>query len=386
MIVGRYHSVVGHPKRYVMMTAGTRPEILKLNPILRLLKITTLPSILFLTNQQGELARSTLVELEIESESLVSVRHESATLISDLCRIMDELDQIVKASPPSAIIIQGDTLSVLATAQVASFNKIPIIYIEAGLRTFNTLAPFPEEIVRRIVSQLSTINFAPTNVSAQNLIREGISEKSIHIVGNTSIDNLRISLAHSGHTDLLNRYLKLREKYSEIVLVTSHRRELQDQDRISISLAINELSKKHPDWLFIFPKHTNPNFSGIYDRYLLPNENIHRITPLDNKEIIALLRICSIVMTDSGGIQEEATALACPLIVLRDETERPECLLLESTLLGFKNEVDLEQKIEFLVDGFPYRGPRVISNSIFGDGYAAEKISEIIVEFFGDKK
>jgi len=330
----------------LLVVSGTRPEILKLYPIIEQLKQTPIKSKLLITNQQENLTRNTLLDLGLDSFNLESTRLGDATLVADLCRMMKEIDQMFQRSLPVALLVQGDTLSVLASAQVASFHKIPIFYVESGLRSFNKFAPFPEEMVRKTVSHLSTYNFAPTKISATNLIREGVNEESIHVVGNTSIDNLRLSINHEAHHDLLDTYLHLRDKFSEIVLVTSHRRELTNEERMNISLAINQLSEMHPDWLFIFPQHSNPRFSQAYNQFLIANENIHKVSPLSNREIIALLRVCSIVMTDSGGIQEEATALACPMIVLREQTERPECLQLESCYLGIGGVNDLVKRVE----------------------------------------
>ena len=367
----------------IIFIFGTRPEIIKLAPVILTLK--KYPQdynvIICNTEQQKELSNLTLAYFGLKADINLDCMRENQSLSSVQARILTSLDKVFQENEIDATIVQGDTMTVLCGALTSFYHKKPVFHVEAGLRSYDIYEPFPEEIMRQMTSRIADLHFAPTGVNKLALIREDISANKIHVVGNTVIDALFClseDVVEASKKYFEDKNIAIDDK---LVLITAHRRENHGERIDRILDAITYLVKKYSDHNFVIPVHPNPNVKNkIYDR-LEQFENVHLLAPLDYPYLVYLMKNAKLILTDSGGIQEEAPTFACPTLVMRYETERKEGVDAGvSKLVGADYEKILEESEKVLSSTKDLT--RLKAQNPYGDGTASKQIEEIIRLYF----
>lgn len=367
----------------IIFIFGTRPEIIKLAPVILTLK--KYPQdynvIICNTEQQKELSNQTLAYFGLKADINLDCMRENQSLSSVQARILTSLDKVFNENEIDATIVQGDTMTVLCGALTSFYHKKPVFHVEAGLRSYDIYEPFPEEVMRQMTSRVAELHFAPTEVNKKALLKEDISEDKIHIVGNTVIDALFClseDVIDDSRKFFENKNIPIDDK---LVLITAHRRENHGERIDRIIEAISYLAKKYSDHTFVIPVHPNPNvYNKIHDR--LGNfKNIHLIKPLDYPYLVYLMKNAKLILTDSGGIQEEAPTFACPTLVMRYETERKEGVEAGvSMLVGADYEKILKESEKVLSSTKELT--RLEAKNPYGDGTASVQIEKIIRSYF----
>lgn len=359
----------------ILLIIGTRPEAIKLLPLCKLLKEKGFHVTIVNTGQHRELLEPLWELFNVVPHFNLNVIKEAQSLAELTSILLIKIEEIVKQIKPKFIVAQGDTTSCMVGTLVGFYNKIKIAHVEAGLRTSDISSPFPEELNRRVVSLIADINFTPTEQATQNLINEKVRGEILK-TGNTGIDALlqilkKVRRDESGYFEKFKNVLK-----SKNILITGHRRENHGQRFEEIFTAIKELAFENPEVAFIYPVHFNPNVRNQVNAILNDVDNIHLIEPVNYDEMIFLMDQAYLIMTDSGGIQEEAPSLNKPVIILRDTTERPEGIHAGcSVLAGFKKETIKEVFYSIFHDQEKYRDMATIENP-YGDGKATERIAK----------
>lgn len=370
-------------KKNILVVFGTRPEVIKLAPVI--LELRKYPDkynvIVCNTEQQKELSNQTLAYFGLNADINLNVMRENQSLIGVQTRILQELDKVYTEHKVDATIVQGDTMTVLCGALASFYNKIPVFHVEAGLRSYDIYEPFPEEVMRQMTSRVAELHFAPTLINKEALLKENIDEKKIHVVGNTVIDAL-FCLSDETMKKASDFY---KEKditiNDKLVLITAHRRENHGERIDRIIEAIKMLVTRHKDHTFVIPVHPNPNVKNKIHERLGNYENVKLLTPLDYPYLVYLMKNAKLILTDSGGIQEEAPSFGCPTLVMRYETERQEGIDAGvSTLVGadYDKIVHLSEKI--LSD--TRENTRLKASNPYGNGTSAKQIEFIIEEYF----
>ena len=371
----------------VMLVFGTRPEAIKMCPLVKLLeKDKRFESIVCITAQHREMIDSVLEIFNIKPDYDLNIMSHGQSIVDISNKVLKGVYKIIEDIKPDIVLVHGDTSTTLNSALAGFYNNIPIGHIEAGLRTHNIYSPFPEEVNRRLTGALATLHFAPTIINQKNLLDENINPDKIYITGNTVIDAL-ISVIDKNlifKQDILNN---LDYKNKKIILLTTHRRENWGTPMENIFKAIIKLIEKNDDVEIIFPMHKNPSIIELshkyFDKY---KEKVHLIESLEYVEFANLMERVYLIMTDSGGIQEEAPTLGKPVIVLRTETERPEAIEAGTIVLGgIETENIYKVSMELLNDTNKYENMSKSSNP-YGDGRACEKIIEAIYNYFKNIK
>ena len=381
----------------ILLTFGTRPEAIKMAPLILELnkhrdKVKT---IVCVTGQHREMLDQVLSIFKIKPDYDLNIMKKGQDLYDITSKVLLGLRDILNETQPDIVLVHGDTTTSMAAALAAYYQQIPVGHIEAGLRTNNIYSPWPEEINRQLIGRISNYNFSPTSTSSVNLINEGVSEKSIYITGNTVIDSLYWVVNKIKSDGLLNVNLKeeiktfgynidrLQSNNRRMVLITGHRRENLGNGFIHIAQAIQELSSQFPNVDFVYPMHLNPNVrKSIYD--VLGNDlshfsNMFFIEPLEYLSFIYMMEKANIVLTDSGGIQEEAPSLKKPVLVMRDTTERPEAVDAGTVILvGTDKEKIVSNVNKLLTDNVYYQQMARAINP-YGDGKACKRIVEILL-------
>ncbi len=376
--------------RRIAVFIGTRPEAIKMAPVIAALKRSKLFEPLVVnTGQHRELIEQVIDLFEIEIDRDLAVMEPNQSLAPLLARLLTRIDFALSEMRPDMVLAQGDTSTVLATALAAFYRHIPFGHVEAGLRTGDLRSPFPEEGNRVLTSPLAALHFAPTKAAAENLRHEGIADTQIMTTGNTVIDALFMELQRQRQPhvqDLLAS--RMRERIGAdfgqrpFVLVTGHRRENFGSGFEQICDALATLAGRFPDHLFVYPVHLNPNVQTIVKRRLGSTENIRLIEPQPYAEFVALLASCRLALTDSGGVQEEAPSLGKPVLVMRDTTERPEGVVAGTAkLVGADAATILVEVTLLLSDNDAYRQMSEAINP-YGDGHAAQRILTAIEHYF----
>jgi UDP-N-acetylglucosamine 2-epimerase (non-hydrolysing) len=309
---------------------------------------------------------------------------QNQTLNSLTSRVLDTVENACHRFQPNIMLVQGDTTTAFASALAAYYSKIPVGHVEAGLRSHDIYNPFPEEANRKLVSVLSEIHFAPTAWSRDKLLAEGIPQEKIVVTGNTVVDTLRVigELPHSWKNTPL---ADIPNDNSRLVLVTSHRRESLGTDQQNMCLALKDLVQQHPDIRVIYPVHMNPNVRATVNSLLKDTDRIHLTEPLDYSTFVSLLRKCFLILTDSGGIQEEAPTFRKPVLVLRKVTERPEASKFGmAKIIGMSREAIVEESNKLLSDKEEYLSMSEGENP-YGDGHGSERIAEAVSRWFQKK-
>lgn len=370
-------------KKNILVVFGTRPEVIKLAPVI--LELRKYPDkynvIVCNTEQQKELSNQTLAYFGLNADINLNVMRENQSLIGVQTRILQELDKVYTEHKVDATIVQGDTMTVLCGALASFYNKIPVFHVEAGLRSYDIYEPFPEEVMRQMTSRVAELHFAPTLINKEALLKENIDEKKIHVVGNTVIDAL-FCLSDETMKKASDFYKEKEITIDDkLVLITAHRRENHGERIDRIIEAIKMLVTRHKDHTFVIPVHPNPNVKNKIHERLGNYENVKLLTPLDYPYLVYLMKNAKLILTDSGGIQEEAPSFGCPTLVMRYETERQEGIDAGvSTLVGadYDKIVHLSEKI--LSD--TRENTRLKASNPYGNGTSAKQIEFIIEEYF----
>lgn len=372
-------------KKNILIVFGTRPEVIKLAPvILELKKHTDKYNVIVCnTEQQKELSNQTLSYFNLEADINLDCMKPNQSLLEVQTRILTGLNSVFANNKIDAVIVQGDTMTVLCGALAGFYNKIPVFHVEAGLRSYDIYEPFPEEVMRQMTSRVAELNFAPTEKNRQALLKENISEEKIHVVGNTVIDALFClseDTMKSASEFFKSHKIEVNDK---IVLITAHRRE-NHGDRIDRILdAIEYLAKQYSEHTFVIPVHPNPNVKEkIYSR-LENYQNIRLLAPLDYPNLVYLMKNAKLILTDSGGIQEEAPSFGCPTLVMRYETERQEGIDAGvSILVGADYDKIVSESEKVLSNS--REASRLKAVNPYGDGTSAKQIEKIINKYFNN--
>ena len=370
---------------------GTRPEAVKLAPVVAALRGShDLRCTVVATGQHKEMFRQVAETFGFEVDANLDVMRPNQSLAELTARLMDGVAGWLESSQPDMALVQGDTTTVLVAALACFYRRIPIGHVEAGLRTGNIWSPFPEEANRRLATPLVALHFAPTDAARAALLREGVPEETISVTGNTVIDALRIEVhAQAGDAALraringeLTGLVGADWAQAPMVLITGHRRENFGEGIEQICQAIALLADRFPDHCFVYPVHLNPNVLEHVNRLLGDLPNVRLIPPQSYRNFVALMARCRLVLTDSGGVQEEAPSLGKPVLVMRDTTERPEGVDAGTAILTGPNAKAIaHHAARLLTDEAVYRAMATARNP-YGDGYAAARIVERIRRYF----
>lgn len=364
---------------HILILAGTRPEAIKVAPVVRLLRQTPkVHTSLVASGQHKEMLQQAFVDLGIEPDKNLSVMRPGQSLTGLTARLFETLGALFKDERPDWILGQGDTSTVLVASICAFYQGIPFGHIEAGLRSHRLDAPFPEEFNRRVAGIIARRHFAPTEQARENLLREHVPDESIIVTGNTVIDSLHW-MRYNGevHAGLLDPTLQHQLNAGKrMLLVTGHRRENHGQSFENICKAILLLVKRFPNMIIGYPVHPNPNVRDVVQHWLGKNSQIFLLQPMPYKPFLALINAAHVILTDSGGVQEEAPAFGKPVLVLRDVTERPEGITAGTARLVGTNTLRVVEEVSRLwTDNEAYTA-MAHAISPYGDGHAAERIVE----------
>lgn len=362
----------------VMVVFGTRPEAIKVVPVIKELEARkeTNP-IVCVTAQHREMLDQILQEFDIQADYDLNIMQQGQTLAEITTKALVGLEKIIKEVKPDIVLVHGDTTTTFAGALAAFYNGTTIGHLEAGLRTYNKFSPYPEEMNRQMVSVLADIHFAPTHKSKQNLLREA-KKKNIYVTGNTAIDALKLTIKE----DYKNPQIDDFKEKERIILLTSHRRENIGTPMENIFKAVKKIVKEYENVKVIYPVHKNPKVREIANRILTGNSRIKLIEPLDVIDFHNLMNKSYLILTDSGGIQEEAPSLGKPVLVLRDTTERPEGIRVGTLKLVGTDEEEIYKQTKLLLDNKEEYNKMAKATNPYGDGLASKKIVDAIIDYF----
>lgn len=364
----------------IMAVFGTRPEAIKMAPLVKALKEDPeIEDIVCLSGQHAEMLSQVMDFFQLEADYNLEVMQAHPKLPQVYARVLDGLTEVIEKEKPDLIMVHGDTATTAAGAMAAFFNQIPVAHIEAGLRTGNLYSPWPEEFNRRVAGLITKIHFAPTEKSKKNLLNEGVPDEQILVTGNTVIDALFMTV------DKLSKDEAFKESFfkqypfaktsKKLILVTGHRRENFGEGLKSVCGALSELASRD-DVEIVYPVHLNPNVKGPVEELLGAKDNIHLISPLEYNDFIFLMKHSHIIITDSGGVQEEAPSLGKPVLVTRNTTERPEAVEAGTVkLVGTDFELIVNSTKELLDNEEAYLATSR-SHNPYGDGEATQRIME----------
>ncbi len=376
-----------------MLVFGTRPEAIKMAPLVK--EFQKYPqdfkTLVCVTGQHREMLDQVLHLFEIQPTYDLNIMRQGQDLYDVTSRVLTGMRDVLKKAQPNLVLVHGDTTTSTAAALAAFYQQIPVGHIEAGLRTHNIYSPWPEEMNRQITGRIATYHFAPTPLSQENLLKENISADNIQITGNTVIDalytvvskmkaNTKLSETLSEHLRKAGYDTSRLTKERTLVLITGHRRENFGEGFVHICQAIKTLTEKYPNTDFVYPMHLNPNvrqpISEVFSK--THGENIFFIEPLEYLDFVFLMEKSTLVLTDSGGIQEEAPGLGKPVLVMRDTTERPEALAAGTVRLVGTNYDKIVAEVSHLLDDADYYTTMSRAANPYGDGKASERIRRIL--------
>lgn len=369
--------------RKIAFIFGTRPEAIKLAPLVRAFRerAASFSTVLIATAQHREMLDQVLDLFKLTPDYDLGVMTPDQTLGDLTSRMVAQLERILARESPHLVVVQGDTTTTFVGALAAFYCRIPVAHVEAGLRTGNRLSPFPEEINRRLTSVIADLHFAATESARTNLIREGISEALIHVTGNTVIDALFWVLAQPYNMPASLARLFARKK-AQHVLVTVHRRESHGEPLRRVCKAVLNVAEVMPDVEIIFHVHPSPQVRPDALSLLRGRERVHLLPPLDYQSFVHLMQRARLILTDSGGVQEEAPALGIPLLVLREETERPEAVLAGVAEVVGTDPAIVTRAVQRWLSRDQRDGPVAGRISSYGDGHACARIVNQIERYF----
>lgn len=359
----------------IMLVFGTRPEAIKMCPLVNELKSrNNVKVIVCVTGQHRQMLDQVLEAFGVVPDYDLSIMKDKQTLFDITTNILNKIKSVLDEVRPDIVLVHGDTSTTFVTALACFYMQIPIGHVEAGLRTYNIFSPYPEEFNRQAVSIMSQYNFAPTVMSKNNLLNEGKDANSIYITGNTAIDALKTTVKK----DYFHSELEWAND-SRLIMITAHRRENLGIPMENMFRAIRRVIDEHPDVKAIYPIHMNPTVRDTADKILGDEERIHIIEPLDVLDFHNFLARCYLILTDSGGVQEEAPSLGKPVLVMRDTTERPEGIDAGTLKLVGTDEDTIYYNFKLLLENeFEYEKMSNASNP-YGDGYASKRIADILL-------
>lgn len=358
----------------VMLVFGTRPEAIKMCPLVKELKTrTSMETIVCVTGQHRQMLDQVLEIFSVIPDYDLAIMRERQTLFDVTANILERIKTVLEEARPDVVLVHGDTSTTFVTALACFYLQIPVGHVEAGLRTYNIYSPYPEEFNRQAVSILASYHFAPTVLSKENLLKEGKKVETIYVTGNTAIDALKTTV----NENYRNEHLEWVSD-SRLILITAHRRENLGEPMRHMFRAIRRVIEEHPDVKALYPIHMNPAVREKAKQELAGCERIRIMEPLDVLDFHNFLNKSYLILTDSGGIQEEAPALGKPVLVMRDTTERPEGIAAGTLRLAGTEEENIYQNfLELLTDKKIYEQMSRASNP-YGDGFASERIADIL--------
>jgi len=371
-----------------MLIFGTRPEAIKMAPLYHALK--SFPDLfevqVCVTAQHRQMLDQVLRVFDIKPNIDLNLMKLGQDLFDITSSVLLGMREVLKTHQPDVLLVHGDTTTALASAMAGFYAGIPVGHVEAGLRTYDIYSPFPEEFNRQVVSKISKWHFAPTSLSRKNLVDEGVFDSQIIVTGNTVIDALfwvldRIDSDNSRRDrviSLLNKQLSFSWESNHFVLITGHRRENFGDGFMQICEALKELATRYPDFHFVYPVHLNPNVQEPVNSILIGLPNIHLIDPMDYEPFVYLLKHCYLVLTDSGGIQEEAPSLGKPVLVMRDVTERPEAVEAGTVRLVGANREQIVGNVSELIENNESYKKMTLAHNPYGDGNACSRIIDVL--------
>ncbi|MBQ7045384.1 MAG: UDP-N-acetylglucosamine 2-epimerase (non-hydrolyzing) [Clostridia bacterium] len=358
----------------VMLVFGTRPEAIKMCPLVNeLKKRSTIKTIVCVTGQHRQMLDQVLEAFSTEPDYDLSIMKDKQTLFDVTVNILSRIKEVLEAEKPDVVLVHGDTSTTFVTALACFYMQIPVGHVEAGLRTYNIYSPYPEEFNRQAVSIISKYNFAPTELSRENLIKEGKSPDSIFVTGNTAIDALKTTV----RDDYTHPELEW-AKGSRLIMITAHRRENLGEPMHNMFRAIRRIIDEHPDVKAIYPIHMNPVVRKAAQEELSGCERIKIIEPLEVLDFHNFLARSFMILTDSGGIQEEAPSLGKPVLVMRDTTERPEGIKAGTLKLVGTDETVIYENFKLLLENDEEYQKMSHASNPYGDGHACERIADIL--------
>lgn len=358
---------------------GTRPEAIKMAPLVKELQSREeLDAKVLVTAQHREMLDSVLELFDITPDFDLNIMKHGQTITDITTRVLHGVGEIFEQERPDLVLVHGDTTTTFAAALASFYQKIAVGHVEAGLRTGNIYSPYPEEMNRKLTGSLATYHFSPTVMNVENLLRENISKENIVITGNTVIDAL-LSVTDKPYRFEIDKLNEIDDTKQKLILLTCHRRENWGEPMKQIFEAINELTKKNPNVVVVFPMHKNPSIRELARTYFGTNSSVRLIEPLDYEPFANLMKKSHLILTDSGGIQEEAPALGKPVLVLRTETERPEAVKAGTVkIAGIETEKIVQLADELLNSQKAYDEMAQAANP-YGDGTASKQIADFIV-------
>lgn len=368
----------------IMIIIGTRPEAIKMAPVIQeLRKDARVETVLCSTGQHRQMLDQVFSLFDLKPDFDLNVMQANQSLADATSAVLTKLTELFEKSCPARVVVHGDTLTTFAASLAAFYKRIPVAHVEAGLRTGDLSAPFPEEANRKLTSVLADLNFAPTNASKANLISEGVSAKSVQVTGNTVIDALLTTSDRLDKDEALSKKSAAKFPYldskKKLILVTGHRRENFGDGIQNLCSALKTLAQR-PDVQVVYPVHLNPNIQEPVKTLIGATPNIFLIEPLEYLDFVALMKKSYLILTDSGGIQEEAPSLGKPVLVMRDVTERPEAVTAGTVkLVGMNSETILTSANKLLDDSSVYDRMSKAHNP-YGDGKAATRIANALIE------
>jgi UDP-N-acetylglucosamine 2-epimerase (non-hydrolysing) len=357
-----------------MVIVGTRPEAVKLAPVVLCLRkhSAQIRTQLVLTGQHRETVDQVLEAFDLRADIDLNLMEKGQTLPHFTAKAVEELTAVFQRERPDFVLVQGDTTTVFAASLAGFYERIPVGHVEAGLRTRDKYSPFPEEMNRRLTGVLADLHFAPTAEARENLLREQISDSQIFLTGNPVIDALQIIRGRA--TAVALKQFPFLGNGHRTILVTAHRRENHGEPLRRICRAVSKLVARHPDVQVIWPVHPNPEVCGVVHDLIGQRERIHLVEPIGYCSFVGVMALSNVVLTDSGGVQEEAPALGKHVLVLRDNTERPEGVSAGIAQLIGTSEADIEENVSRMLSSTTLRGNGFHTVSPYGDGRAAERI------------
>ena len=358
----------------IMLVFGTRPEAIKMCPLVNELKTRKkLKTVVCVTGQHREMLQQVLNVFNVIPDYNLDIMKSQQTLFDVTVNILERIKEVLEKEKPDVVLVHGDTSTTFVTALACFYLHIPVGHVEAGLRTYNLDSPWPEEFNRQAVSIISKYNFAPTEMSAQNLRNEGKNNNSIYITGNTAIDALKTTVKDNYYNEHLDW-----AKDSKLIMLTAHRRENLGEPMRNMFKAIKRIVDENPDVKVIYPIHMNPIVRQIANEVFADNNRISIIEPLEVVDFHNFLSRSYMILTDSGGIQEEAPSLGKPVLVMRDTTERPEGIRAGTLKLVGTNEETIYNNFKLLIENKQEYLKMSKAQNPYGDGFACKRIADIL--------